>query len=62
MKYFVDLQDTFYDVVRIEDREIIYTGDYEDAGIVENDDNYSNKLDDFLEAKLNIKPDEWEIG
>lgn len=62
MKYFVDLQDTFFDVVTIEEREVIYTGTYEEAGIEENDDQYTNKLDDFLETKLNIKPTEWEIG
>lgn len=62
MKYFVDMQDRFWDLVRIEDREIIYTGTYKEVGIKEDDDQYTNKLDVFIEKKFGITPDEWEIG
>ena len=62
MKYFVDLYGDNFDVNEIESRNTIYTGSLSGIGIEENDPDYTNKLDDFLEAELNIRPDEWEIG
>jgi len=62
MKYFVDLHnDNTFDLVSIEDRETVFTGNLDDIGIEENDEQFSNKLDDFFET-LGIKPNEWEIG
>lgn len=61
-KYFVDLYDDSFEVLDTENRDTIYTGSLSGIGIEENDPDYTNKLDDFLEAELNIRPDEWGIG
>lgn len=42
--------------------EEIWTGKMEDAGTYEGDPDWQDKLDDFFEAELNIKPNEWEVG
>lgn len=62
MKYFVDLYGDNFDVNEIESRDTIYSGSLSEIGIEENDTDYTNKLDEFLETELGIAPNEWEIG
>lgn len=62
MKYFVDLYGDNFDVNEIESRDTIYSGSLSGIGIEDNDPDFQDKLDNFLEAELNIKPSEWEIG
>lgn len=61
MKYFLDLNGDNFDLVSIEDRETVITGNLKDIGIEDNDPQFSNKMDDFLET-MGIAPNEWEIG
>lgn len=61
-KYFVDLYDDSFEVLDTENHDTIYTGSLSGIGIEENDPDYTNKLDNFIESELNIRPDEWEIG
>lgn len=68
MKYYLDIYDTalnsYYDfaLISIEERDTIYEGRFSDLGIEEDDDQFSNKLDEFFSKELGISPDEWEIG
>ena len=40
----------------------VWAGKMEDAGTYEGDPDWQDKLDDFFEEKLGIKPSEWEVG
>lgn len=64
MKYYLDLmENSNFDLVAIEDSEIIYSGNLAEAGITEEEDGqWTNKLDDFFQKELGITPDEWEVG
>lgn len=64
VKYFLDLQnDGSFEFCTIEERDVLYRGHMEDAGITEDDDPmWQDKLDDFFEQTLGIKYNEWVIG
>lgn len=62
-KYFLDLEAnnraTLYTVIG---REKVWSGDMSAAGVVEDDPDYTNKLDDYFQKELGISPDEWGVG
>ena len=62
MKYFADLHDSYFEIKDIETHDTIYSVTFSEAGITENDPEYTCKMDDYLETVLNISPDEWEVG
>lgn len=64
VKYFLDLElDNRATLYTIAEREEVWSGRLEEAGIEgDNDPDYTNKLDDFFQRELNISPNEWEIG
>ncbi len=66
-RYWLDMVNEYgflYKKSEDEDRmdEVVWDGKLEEAGVFDNDPDYTNKLDDFFEAKFGIKPSEWEVG
>ncbi len=65
MKYWLNLYDDgSFELRPIDDDNLeSYEGHLKDAGITEeNDPQWTNKLDDYFESHLGIKPSEWEVG
>jgi len=64
MTYFVDLSNDGdrFEVRETDTRDTVYQGRLSTIGITENDPQFTNKLDDFLESVLRIAPDQWEVG
>lgn len=66
MKYWLDLHGDCFDLKMCNvpddcENNIILSGKLSDAGIIGNDDDWTNKMDDYLAGK-GINPDEWEVG
>lgn len=62
MKYFLDFTDVGFTLNEIETHDTIYCSTWEDAGIGDNDPDYTNKLDLLFSQELGIAPSEWEVG
>lgn len=63
-RYYVEFGDHgIFRVNRCDNHDTVYTGQlFADCGIVDEDPEYTNKLDSFLESELGIKPEQWEVG
>lgn len=67
-KYWLDIVNEYATLYRKDDTgentsEIVWDGKLADAGIVTDPDPfYQDKLYQFFEKHLHIRPEEWEIG
>lgn len=61
-KYYADLYDDSFEILDTENHDTVYCGKFTDIGIEDNDPDFTNKMDRFLETELGIAPNEWEIG